>query len=76
MRGLYNTSLHFVADVLVAGMGGQAGILLGPDARELEELLLVIKCLESNLVRDVAYGHRERHPLVPGRKTILRNNNN
>ena len=56
-------------------MGRQAGILLGPGARELQKLLLVIKCLESNLVRNVANGHRERHPFVPERKTILQNNN-
>ena len=66
MRSLYIiTSLHFVADVLVAGVGWQAGILLGPGVRELQELVLVIKCLESNLVRNVPNGHGQRHPFVP-----------
>ena len=59
-------SFHFIADVFVAGVGGDAGILLGPVVRQpLELVSLVIKCRESDLVGDVAYGHRERHPFIP-----------
>ena len=59
---------HFVADVFVSGVSGDAGILVGPaDRQPLELVTLVIKCRESNLVWDVSYGHRERHPFIPGK---------
>ena len=57
---------HFIADVFVAGMGRDTGIFLGPIVRQpLELVTLVIECRESDLVGDVAYGHRERHPFIP-----------
>ena len=65
-------SFHFVTDVFVPGVGGQAGIFLCPVVRQsLEILSLVIKCLESNLVWDVANGYGERHPFIPERKKIF-----
>ena len=56
---------HFVADVFIASVRRQAGILLYPVVRHLLELLaLVLEGLEGDFMRDVADGEGEADSLV------------